>query len=61
MKTVRQSHTDVKGGFDGTPESLPVSLDVDVKDEATAVAVEPAAPQKEHRFYRLGKSNRMMR
>ena len=53
-------HTDVKGGFDGTPESLPANLDVDMADKTTDVAGEPAAPQKEHRFYRLGKTNRTM-
>ena len=54
------SHTDVKGGFDGTPESLPGNLDVDMADKTTDVAGEPAAPQKEHRLYRLGKTNRTM-
>ena len=53
-------HTDVKGGFDGTQESLPGNLDVDMTDKATDVGGEPAAPQKECRLYRLGKSNRTM-
>ena len=53
-------HTDVKGGFDGTPESLPGNLDVDMADKTTDVAGEPATPQKEHRLYRLGKTNRTM-
>ena len=40
-------HTDVKGGFDGTPESLPGNLDVDMADKTTDVAGVPgthAAP-----------------
>ena len=53
-------HTDVKGGFDGTPESLPANLDVDMKGEATDVAGESATPQKECRLYRLGKTYRTM-
>ena len=53
-------HTDVKGGFDGTPESLPANLDVDMKGEATDVAGESATPQKECRVYRLGKTYRTM-
>lgn len=53
-------HTDVKGDFDGTPESLPVNLDVDVEDKTTDVAGGQAAPQKESRLYRLGKTYRTM-
>ena len=53
-------HTDVENDFDGTPESLPGNLDVDVADEATAVAGEPAPLQKESRIYRLGKTYRTM-
>lgn len=53
-------HTDVKGGFDGTPESLPANLDVDVEDKATDAAGSQAAPQKESRLYRLGKTYRTM-
>ena len=53
-------HTDVKGGFDGTPESLPASLDVDVENRTTDVAGSQAAPQKESRLYRLGKTYRTM-
>ena len=53
-------HTDVKGDFDGTPESLPANLDVDMKGEATDVAGESATPQKECRLYRLGKTYRTM-
>ena len=34
-------HTDVKGGFDGTPESLPGNLDVDMADKTTDVAGVP--------------------
>lgn len=52
-------HTDVKDGFDGTPESLPDNLDVDVKDAADTGS-EPATPQKESRLYRLGKRYRTM-
>ena len=53
-------HTDVEEDFDGTPESLPGNLDVDVKDEATDVAGKPVAPQKECRLYRLGRTYRTM-
>ena len=53
-------HMDVKGGFDGTPESLPASLDVDVENRTTDVAGSQAAPQKESRLYRLGKTYRTM-
>lgn len=53
-------HTDVKGGFDGTPESLPVNLDVDVEEGAKDAADGPAARQKECRLYRLGKTYRTM-
>ena len=48
-------HTDVKGGFDGTPESLPDNLDVDVEEDAKDASDGPAARQKECRLYRLGK------
>ena len=34
-------HTDVKGGFDGTPESLPDNLDVDVEKGPKDAADEP--------------------
>ena len=51
-------HTDVKDGFDGTAGSLPANLDVDT---GTSEADTPsAAPQKECRLYRLGKTNRTM-
>ena len=53
-------HTDVEDDFDGTPESLPGNLDVDMVDKPTDVAGEPATPQKESRLYRLGKTNRTM-
>ena len=53
-------HTDVKGGFDGTPESLPGNLDVDMADKTTDVSGAPVALQKESRLYRLGKTNRTM-
>ena len=53
-------HTDVKGGFDGTPESLPGNLDVDMADKTTDVAGAPVALQKGSRPYRLGKTNRTM-
>ena len=53
-------HTDVEDDFDGTAESLPGNLDVDVKDESVDVAGEPVAPQKECRLYRLGKTYRTM-
>ena len=53
-------HTDVKGGFDGTPESLPDNLDVDVVKNTKDASDEPAAPQKECRLYRLGKTYRTM-
>ena len=53
-------HTDVKGGFDGTPESLPDNLDVDVVKNTKDASGEPAARQKECRLYRLGKTYRTM-
>ena len=53
-------HTDVEEDFDGTPESLPDNLDVDMADKTTGVAGEPAALRKGHRLYRLGKTNRTM-
>ena len=53
-------HTDVEEDFDGTPESLPGNLDVDMVDKTTDVAGEPATAQKEHRLYRLGKTHRTM-
>ena len=53
-------HTDVKGDFDGTPESLPGNLDVNMADKPTDVPGAPVAAQKEHRLYRLGKTNRTM-
>lgn len=53
-------HTDVKGDFDGTPDSLPANLDVDVENKTTDVAGSPAAPRKECRLYRLGKIYRTM-
>ena len=46
-------HTDVKDGFDGTPESLPAYLYVDVKND-TAAANPPSATQKESRLNRIG-------
>ena len=45
-------HRDVKGDFDGTPESLPASLDIDVEAGTEEPPCEPAAPQKESRLYR---------
>ena len=53
-------HTDVEDDFDGTAESLPSNLDVDVDNGSTDVAGGSAVPQKECRLYRLGKSNRTM-
>lgn len=53
-------HTDVKGGFDGAPESLPDNLDVDVVKNTKDASGEPAARQKECRLYRLGKTYRTM-
>lgn len=53
-------HTDVKGGFDGTPESLPDNLDVDVEKGTKNAADKPAASEKECRLYRLGKTYRTM-
>jgi len=53
-------HTDIKDDFDGTSESLPANLDVDVEDKAADVANDPAVPQKESRIYRLGKNYRTM-
>ena len=46
--------------FDGTPESLPANLDVDMEDKTADVANNPTPPRKERRLYRLGKSNRTM-
>lgn len=54
-------HTNVKGDFDGTPDSLPANLDVDVENKTTDVAGSPAVPRKESRLYRLGKTYRMMK
>lgn len=54
-------HTDVKEDFDGTPESLPDNLDIDVENKSTNVAGSPAVPQKESRLYRLGKTYRTMK
>ena len=51
-------HTDVKDGFDGTAGSLPANLDVDTG--TSEADTPPAAPQKECRLYRLGKTNRTM-
>ena len=53
-------HTDAKEDFDGTPESLPSNLDVDVEDKTTDITHGSAVPQKECRLYRLGKTNRTM-
>ena len=53
-------HRDVKGDFDGTPASLPASLDIDVEAGTEEPPCEPAAPQKESRLYRLGKTYRTM-
>lgn len=53
-------HTDVEEDFDGTPESLPANLDVDMEDKTADVANNPTPPRKERRLYRLGKSNRTM-
>ncbi len=53
-------HTDVKDGFDGTPESLSQNLDVDVEKGTMDAADEPSSPQKESRLYRLGKTYRTM-
>ena len=53
-------HTDVKGDFDGTPESLPASLDVDEEAGTEEIHGGPAAPQKGCRLYRLGKTYRTM-
>ena len=53
-------HTDVKGGFDGTPESLPDNLDVDVEKGTKNAADKPAASEKECRLYRPGKTCRTM-
>jgi len=53
-------HIDVKDGFDGTPESLPQNLDVDVEKRAREAADGPAASKKESRLYRLGKTYRTM-
>ena len=54
-------HTDVKEDFDGTPESLPDNLDVDVENKTTDVAGSPEVPRKESRLYRLGKTYRTMK
>lgn len=53
-------HTDVKEDFDGTPESLPANLDVDMETGAEGIHGEPAVSQKECRLYRLGKIYRTM-
>lgn len=53
-------HTDVEEDFDGTPESLPANLDVDMEDKTADVANNPTPPRKERRLYRLGKTNRTM-
>lgn len=50
----------MKEGFDGTPESLPDNLDVDVEKGTKGAAGEPAASPKECRLYRLGKTYRTM-
>lgn len=54
-------HTDVKDGFDGTPESLPENLDVDreTASDATADAASLPSP-KECRLNRLGLTYRTM-
>lgn len=53
-------HTDVEEDFDGTPESLPDNLDVDVETGTEETPGEPAVPQKECRLYRLGQTYRTM-
>ena len=53
-------HTDVEEGFDGTPESLPDNLDVDVETGTAGTGSQPSTPQKECRIYRLGKIYRTM-
>ena len=53
-------HTDVKGGFDGTPESLPANLDVDVETGTADPSGQSATSRKESRLYRLGKTYRTM-
>ena len=53
-------HTDVEEDFDGTPESLPDNLDVDVETGTEETPGEPAMPQKECRLYRLGMTYRTM-
>ena len=54
-------HTDAKGDFDGTPESLPENLDVDqgTAADATADAASLTSP-KECRLNRLGMTYRTM-
>jgi len=53
-------HTDVEEDFDGTPESLPDNLDVDVETGTAGIGSHPSTPQKECRIYRLGKTYRTM-
>lgn len=53
-------HTDVEEDFDGTPESLPDNLDVDVETGTAGTGSQPSTPQKECRIYRLGKIYRTM-
>lgn len=53
-------HTDVEDDFDGTPESLPKNLDLEVNTEAPGSDSHPPAPQKECRLYRLGYTYRTM-
>ena len=53
-------HTDAEEDFDGTPESLPDNLDVDVETGTAGTGSQPSAPQKESRLYRLGKTYRTM-
>ena len=53
-------HTDMEEDFDGTPESLPANLDVDMEDKTADVANNPTPPRKERRLYRPGKTNRTM-
>lgn len=53
-------HTDVEENFDGTPESLPDNLDVDVETGTAGTGSQPSPPQKECRLYRLGKTYRTM-
>lgn len=53
-------YTDVEDDFDGTPESLPENLDVDVETGTPGSGSQPSAPQKECRLYRLGMTYRTM-